>query len=371
MSRNLIYRLKRNPFLAFLAVLGAVLIAFRIALPHIVRHYVNYKLDQLPDYDGQIRDVDIHLVRGAYTIHGIRVVKIAGRTPLPFFSVTNVQFSVDWNALLHGGLESKIWLDRPTLNFVASPSKEESQTSVSQSWLGIVEDLFPFTIDRVDLRNGTVRFVDRNSKPEIDLWVTNLMVVATNLTNSRMVSNTLKSGLKLRGTTIGDGQLGLEMHFDPMASTPAFDLNLALDGLNLPALNDFFRAYANVDLEGGTLRLFTEFVAREGRFRGYVKPLLDNFNMVELGEEKGVLHTVWEIIVSGFAHLFQNQAKDRLATKIPISGAIDNPNLGIWNTVVNLLRNAFVQAFSPRLDLTVGTEPPGGKPAAPQPAKTP
>jgi hypothetical protein len=67
----------------------------RIALPHIVRKYVNKKLDEMPEYDGRIGDVDIHLWRGAYSIQGIEIIKTEGDVPVPFFSSRRVMFSVD------------------------------------------------------------------------------------------------------------------------------------------------------------------------------------------------------------------------------------------------------------------------------------
>jgi hypothetical protein len=71
------------------------LIGLRIALPHIVRKYVNKKLDEMPEYDGRIGDVDIRLWRGAYSIQGIEIIKTEGDVPVPFFSSRRVTFSVD------------------------------------------------------------------------------------------------------------------------------------------------------------------------------------------------------------------------------------------------------------------------------------
>jgi hypothetical protein len=61
--------------LATLPVLVVALVAFRIALPTIVRDYVNRTLSKIPGYRGQVTDVDIHLWRGAYTIRGANVVR--------------------------------------------------------------------------------------------------------------------------------------------------------------------------------------------------------------------------------------------------------------------------------------------------------
>lgn len=66
-------------------VVTAVLVGLRVALPQLVQDYVNKKLDEMPEYDGRIGDVDMHLWRGAYSIQSIEIVKTEGDVPVPFF----------------------------------------------------------------------------------------------------------------------------------------------------------------------------------------------------------------------------------------------------------------------------------------------
>ncbi len=72
--------------------MALLLIAFRLALPSLVERYVNRKLSELPSYNGHIGEVDIHLYRGAYSIHHIEVVKKTGQVSVPFFSARAVDF---------------------------------------------------------------------------------------------------------------------------------------------------------------------------------------------------------------------------------------------------------------------------------------
>ena len=76
------------------AVLIAMLVALRLALPTLVQRYVNNKLDELPQYDGRIGDVDIALFRGAYTIEDVDIVKTSGRVRQPFFEAASVDLSM-------------------------------------------------------------------------------------------------------------------------------------------------------------------------------------------------------------------------------------------------------------------------------------
>jgi hypothetical protein len=94
--------------LQIVLIVIALLIGLRVALPYIVKEYVNKKLDEMPEYDGRIADVDMHLWEGAYSIQGIEVVKTEGDIPVPFFSSRRVTFSVEWKALFDGALVGEI-----------------------------------------------------------------------------------------------------------------------------------------------------------------------------------------------------------------------------------------------------------------------
>ena len=70
---NRAWRYSRPVLLGALVTL-VVLVAMRVAATYVLQWYVNDKLDELPEYDGTIGDVDIHLIRGAYSIDDIDIV---------------------------------------------------------------------------------------------------------------------------------------------------------------------------------------------------------------------------------------------------------------------------------------------------------
>lgn len=86
---------KKSVFLAAFLVLLAVLIALRLALPRVVTQYVNRQLHAMKSYEGSVQDVDIHLLRGAYRVHGIRIVKTGGARTVPFFRADHVDFCIE------------------------------------------------------------------------------------------------------------------------------------------------------------------------------------------------------------------------------------------------------------------------------------
>jgi hypothetical protein len=266
-----------------------------------------------------------------------------------------IDLSVDWSELFHGAIVGEIYFKNASLNFIKTKSPEASQTSIDKSWTKVVQDLFPFKINRFVIENSQVTYKEPDSKPPIDLRITNFVAVATNLTNSREVVTKLPALLKARGSTIGGGDLAIALKFNPLEAEPTFDLNLALTNVDMTALNPFLEAYAKANVKRGTFDVITEMYGEKGRFEGYVKPLMKDLDVLDVSDDaKNPLKLAWQAILAGVVKIFKNHPKDQLATKIPISGTFDQKGVDLWTTIGNVLRNAFVHAFSPTFDQTVG-----------------
>ena len=65
---------KRRTLIVVSIIIG-VLIALRLALPYIVLKYVNKTLANIKEYYGHVEDIDIALIRGAYIIKDLKLVK--------------------------------------------------------------------------------------------------------------------------------------------------------------------------------------------------------------------------------------------------------------------------------------------------------
>lgn len=328
-----------------------LLVAVRIALPYVLKSQINKKLASLPDYRGRVADVDVHVYRGAYSIKGIELTKKNGAVPVPFFSADYIDFSIEWKALFHGSIVTQITAGSPQVNFVEGKSKKDSQTSADKSWQQTVKDLAPFKINSFKIINGEVHFRSFTSKPPINVFVHDLNILATNLTNSEKAGESKVAHIDADGLVMEDGKIKGHMDIDPFAPKPTFDLAAELTHVSLPKLNNFLLAYGKFDVERGLFSLYMECTASEGKFSGYLKPLLEDLKVVSWHKDKkDPAKLLWESIVGAVTGLFKNKPEDRLATKIPISGTFDNPSPDIWATIGNLLRNAFVRAIMPGLD---------------------
>jgi hypothetical protein len=85
---------------------------------------------------------------------------------------------------------------------------------------------------------------------------------------------------------------------------------------------------------------------------GYIKPLFKDMQVYDARQdkEKTLFHKLYEGLVGGVAKLLENTTRDEVATRTEVSGPLENPHTSTWQTVVNLVTNAFFKAFLPGLE---------------------
>lgn len=214
----------------------------------------------------------------------------------------------------------------------------------------------PLQINRVEINEGIIKYRDNFSKPKVDIALTNANAVALNLKNSYDSSALLPASLKA-SANIYDGDFSLNVKLNPLAEVPTFDMNAEAKNINLVKLNEFFQAYAKVDVNKGNFGLYTEVAAKEGKFKGYVKPLIKDLDI--LGKEDrddNVFRKMWEGITGAASEIFENQPEDQVATKVPFEGALKNPDTDTWEALATILQNAFIRAIQPAIDQEINIE---------------
>lgn len=353
----LIHRVHRWPrrVVLTIAIIAMTLLAARIALPYVVKQQVNDRLQSIPGYTGHVADIGIALWRGAYTLEGVEIHKVSGEVRTPFVRAQRIDFSVAWRELFRRKIVSDIDVDEGQLTFVAGATEAESQTDVDRRWQEVIEDLFPLEITHFELNRGLLRYQDTTKTPAVDLFVTNLRLVAAGLRNRPGEDGEeYPADILIEGDSLGGGRLRLAISAEPLAAQPHFHLSAKLENVNLPELNESLKAYANVDVSRGKLQLAAEMAGKDGGFQGYVKPFFEDvdFNNLE-DRNKDVLTRIWENVVQGLAWLVKNKARDQVGTRIPFQGQFGDPDVGLWATIANLFRHGFVEAFNPTIEGTV------------------
>ncbi len=338
-----------------LLVLVVALGIARAMLPTLVRDYVNRTLDRNPLHDGTIGEVSIHLWRGAYSISQVRIVKTTGNVPVPFFAARQVDFALEWPALLHGRLVGRVLMEQPEMNFVDASDAGDAETGGGGGpWLLIIRDLFPFKINSAVIRDGSVHFRAYQTAKPVDVHISKLEATIDNLGNIRDETDSLVSTVRATGVVMDHAKFEYNMTLDPFAYRPTFHLAVRLLNLDVTKINDLARAYGKFDFKRGWFDLILETDAKEGQVSGYVKPLFRNLQVFSLGEDlqqDNMLQFFWQALVGSVTRLLKNQLRDQFGTLIPFSGdATGDTTVDIFATVGNLLRNAFIRAYLPRLE---------------------
>ncbi|GAA0891083.1 DUF748 domain-containing protein [Fulvivirga kasyanovii] len=336
-----------------LLIVLVVLIGIRIYLPFWVTDYVNKVLDDVPGYSGSIEDVDLHLYRGAYKIHKLKMVKTGEDIPVPFLDINTIDLSVQWKALFDGRLVGEVVLHEPVVNFVlaVTDTTKAEQAGGEADWTKPIKELIPLEINKFTAIDGKLTYRDYTAKPQINLSLDSLQIEARNLKNVEAENDSLPSPITATAVSIGGGRLNLNAKANLLKQIPDFDMNMDYEGVHLPALNDMTEAYAELDFERGTFNLYSEMVVADGMLTGYVKPVLTKVKVIDFSKDKKKpLQMVWEAISGVVIEIFENQPKDQFATKVPMEGDLNQVKSKIWPTIGNIFKNAFIQAFKKKTD---------------------
>jgi hypothetical protein len=333
-----------------LLVVVLVLVAAFLLAPRFVRDYVNRTLDRNQQYAGLIGEVKLNPWRGAYSIDDVRLLKRAGNVPVPFFSAKRVQFLIETEALLHGKAVGRVRIEEPELNFVDSKSGARSQTGSNAPWLAVLRDLYPFKIDSAEIVDGRVHFRAFDTDPPVDVYLSRLEGSIEDLTNVYDETKPLVATLTAKAIAMDQAKLECRMKLDPFSYRPTFQLALRLLGLDVTKTNALARAYGNFDFKQGWFDLVVEIDSKEGAVNGYVKPLFRNLKIFDPKKDlQDPIRGLWKALVGVVASVFRNPPRDQVGTLIPFSGRIESPDTDYLATIGNLLRNAFVRAYLPKL----------------------
>ena len=158
-----------------------------------------------------------------------------------------------------------------------------------------------------------------------------------------------------RALLLEHAPLEAEATFDPFEQFEDFELRLRAQDIDLTRFNDFARAYGRFDFKRGNGDLVIEAQAENAQLNGYIKPLLRDVEVFDWeqdveDEDKGVLRSLWEAIVGGSETLLKNQRRDQFATRVELSGSVHDQQTSAFQAFIAILRNGFVEAFTPRYE---------------------
>jgi hypothetical protein len=350
-------RPKRKKRILLITVLGLVLliILFRFSLSRIAVNYANRQLNEMDEYTGKVEEIEMRLYRGAAVIKDLVIDKTDedGRPDtVPFVAIPRIDASIDWNSVFKGKIVAKMLIVEPVINYTNDIHADKEIREDTADFRELIRDLMPLTVNRFEVRDGQIHYIDQTIQPAIDIAMRDVYVVATNLTNVVDKNDELPAHVSA-AAGMYDGSFNLSMDLDPLQKSPTFEMQTELKNMDLVALNDFFNTYGNIAVDQGRFSLFAEFAGKEGKFGGYVKPFINDFKIKKYKEEDDLNQRLWEVLVGSAMKVLENPDSDQVATKVPMEGEFTDAEIGTWDAIHYVLRNAFVQALRPTIENTI------------------
>ena len=145
-------------------------------------------------------------------------------------------------------------------------------------------------------------FSIRNRTPPVDIYLSKISAIATNLSNTRDLKNELPAGVKAQATTLGGGGLSFQLQFNPMSDAPTYQLDTALTNVDAAALNSFLMAYGKFDIQHGVFSLFTSVAAKDSNYEGYFKVFFHDLKVFSWKKGEGQQECAGNILAGRGRH---------------------------------------------------------------------
>ena len=253
-------------------------------------------------------------------------------------------------------------IEHARIDYVHTSETTAIETRVGQATVKTAKKLQnkPNTLIRIDhgaITNSDFGFVNEAAKPPYRVFLSNGTLQLKN------ISNHLSEGsgtVTLTGAFMGSGDTMVSGTFRPETKSPDFDLNIKIERTQMRVLNNLLRAYGKFDVTAGLFSLYSELSVKNGRVEGYIKPLFRDLKVYDARQdkEKSLFHKLYEGLVGGVAKLLENKPREEVATRTDVSGPLENPQTSTWQTVVNLVKNAYFKAFLPGFEKEVSLNRP-------------
>jgi hypothetical protein len=199
---------------------------------------------------------------------------------------------------------------------------------------------------RISINDAALGFVNEEASPKYRVFMDNTNLVVENFSNHREEGT---ATARLTGRFAGSGTTAVTATFRPEKNGPDFDLNARIENTDMRRMNDLLRAHAKFDVQRGVFSVFSETRVKDGRVSGYVKPLFKDLDVydAEQDEDKSFGQKVKEKAIDIAGKVLKNRPRKEVATVVPFEGPLENPKAETWETLVNLIRNAFFRAILP------------------------
>lgn len=286
----------------------------RATLPVFLLKKTNQYLSEFhPAYKLELKDLDISFLRGAYRFEKISG-KLKDKSQKEFLHIDEVDVSVAWREIFRGKIVTDIIVENA--DFVVI--KEIKKLSTPKDKTKEAKDtLFPLKIEKVELRNSSLtldQYEDIDGKGK--MRVSDINGFAENL---KPDEKSPLSPFNLKAKILETSNVSFDGHLKLLEKPMSWDVDAVAKGVDLPKFNPILKDKLPLTITSGTLELYSEIKSKNGNVQGYVKPFMNNLDIIKNeGEDfKGVKHFGIEILTAVGNLILRDESKKRsIATKV-------------------------------------------------------
>jgi len=237
------------------AVLALVLSIASFFLDEPLRSVTEKKMNHdLKGYSVRLPRLHVQLIGLSVTLKELTVSQQAHPNP-PVAIIPVLKASINWSGILSGRLVAEFKLDQPKININLQQLRSETDSRVSlkeRGWQRVVEDIYPLKINRVNISEASITYIDQD--PKRPLILSHLNLQATNIRNIHLPDQVYPSSFHLDTAVFGTGHGTVDGAANFLAEPfPGIKGRLKLEKVPLDYFNTVI-ARSNISLQGGILR---------------------------------------------------------------------------------------------------------------------
>jgi hypothetical protein len=124
--------------------------------------------------------------------------------------------SIEWRALFHGSFVGEFIFNVPKIVFTKDKNELSDVKRDTTDFRKVLKDFMPLKVNRVEINNGSIHYVDNTSSPKVDVSLKDAFVLAQNLKNVDDENVALPSPVAAHANVYG-GTFNLNMKMNALA----------------------------------------------------------------------------------------------------------------------------------------------------------
>jgi hypothetical protein len=339
-------RTRRWPrrLLITLGVLALLVLVVRLVADPIATHYTRKALENSEGFKGAISGTHVGFLPPSFAIHRLKLIEQPkGDWDEPLLFAERIVLGVDWRALLHGNLVARTRIEKPK---IVMARRHEEKKEKGKEITEVLSEMSPMKVDRIEVVDGEILFAAAAAKGSPQIWIHDLELAAENIATREAMMEGRPTTLSARAKVQRSGVLTMFVSMDPWAKGLTFAGEAALRDLAGRDLYSFVAPSTELQIPKGTVDVFSEFTVKDGRIKGGVKPVLKNIEV--RSADDGLFDKLKAWLADEAVEIASDRVPGRnaVATVVPITGNIENPNVQLVPAILGVLRNAFVTGLA-------------------------